>query len=206
MKACPERGKMVFSVTFMQSSHRSCQDACEQIFSDLSLKSSAQWVLEGDIKRCFDNISHEWMLKNIPMNKKVLSQFIKAGYVFKKNLFPNSKGAIQGGAISPTLANLALDGLEKHIWNYVNIGKKGIVKTTNLHKVHLIRYADDFIVTGDSRETLKTVKECIISSMAERGLELSEEKTPITNIKDGFDFLGWNFRKYNDKLIVKPSK
>lgn len=185
---------------------RSCQDACEQIFADLSLKSSAQWVLEGDIKGCFDNISHEWMLKNIPMNKKVLSQFIKAGYVFKKNLFPNSKGAIQGGAISPTLANLALDGLEKHIWNYVNIGKKGIVKTKNLHKVHLIRYADDFIVTGDSRETLEAVKECIISFMAERGLELSEEKTLITNIKDGFDFLGWNFRKYNDKLIIKPSK
>ena len=69
----------------------------------------------------------------------------------------------------------------------------------------MIRYADDFIVTGDSKETLEKVKECIISFMAIRGLELSEEKTLITNIHDGFDFLGWNFRKYNHKLIIKPS-
>lgn len=123
--------------------NRSCQDACEQIFADLSLKDSAQWVLEGDIKGCFDNISHEWMLKNIPMDKDILNQFIKAGYVFKKKLFPTSKGAIQGGAISPTLANLVLDGMEQYIWNNINIGKKGVVKTKNLHKVHMIRYADD---------------------------------------------------------------
>ena len=186
--------------------NRSCQDACEQIFADLSLKESAQWVLEGDIKGCFDNISHDWMLKNIPMDKNVLNQFIKAGYVFQRKLFPTSKGAIQGGAISPTLANLALDGMEQHIWNSINIGKKGIVKTKNLHKVHMIRYADDFIVTGDSKETLEKVKKCIISFMAIRGLELSEEKTLITNIHDGFDFLGWNFRKYNHKLIIKPSR
>lgn len=185
--------------------NRSCQDACEQIFADLSLKDSAQWVLEGDIKGCFDNISHEWMLKNIPMDKDILSQFIKAGYVFKKKLFPTSKGAIQGGAISPTLANLVLDGMEQYIWDNINIGKKGVVKTKNLHKVHMIRYADDFIITGDSKETLEKVKECIVSFMAIRGLELSVEKTLITNIHDGFDFLGWNFRKYNHKLIIKPS-
>ena len=185
--------------------NRSCKDACEQIFADLSLKSSAQWVLEGDIKGCFDNISHEWMIKNIPMNKKILKQFIKAGYIFRNNLFPSSRGAAQGGAISPTLANLVLDGLEQHIWKCTNIGKKGIVKTKNLHKVHMIRYADDFIVTGDTKETLENVKKCIIKFMEERGLQLSEEKTLITNIYNGFDFLGWNFRKYNKKLIIKPS-
>ena len=186
--------------------NRSCQDACEQVFADLSLKRSAQWVLEGDIKGCFDNISHEWMIENIPMDKKILKQFIKAGYIFRRKLFPTSKGAIQGGAISPTLANLVLDGLEEHIWNDINIGAKGVVKCKNLHKVHLIRYADDFIVTGDSRETLLKVKESITTFLTERGLELSEEKTLITNIYEGFDFLGWNFRKYNDKLIIKPSK
>jgi RNA-directed DNA polymerase len=186
---------------------RSCHDACEQIFAALSLKNSAQWVLEGDIKGCFDNISHQWMLENICMDKRILSQFIKAGYIFKKELFPTNRGAAQGGAISPTLANLVLDGLERLIWDKVNIGKKGkVVKWKNLHKVHMIRYADDFIVTGDSRETLEEVKEQIEDFMAKRGLQLSEEKTLITNIKDGFDFLGWNFRKYNNKLIIKPSK
>ena len=185
--------------------NRSCKDACEQIFADLSLKTSAQWVLEGDIKGCFDNISHEWMLENIPMDKRVLSQFIKAGYVFKNSLFPSSRGAVQGGAISPTIANLVLDGLEKYIWEHTNIGKKGTVKTKNLHKIHMIRYADDFIVTGDSKEILEKVKRCITTFMEKRGLQLSEEKTLITNIHDGFDFLGWNFRKYNEKLIIKPS-
>ena len=185
--------------------NRCCQDACEQAFADLSLKESAQWVLEGDIRGCFDNISHEWMMEHIPMDKRILQQFIKAGYVFKRKLFPTNKGAIQGGAISPTLANYVLDGLEEHIWNNINIGARGVVKTKNLHKVHMIRYADDFIVTGDSQETLAKVKESIVSFMTERGLELSEEKTLITNIHKGFDFLGWNFRKYNDKLIIKPS-
>ncbi|SHL01833.1 group II intron reverse transcriptase/maturase [Hespellia stercorisuis] len=187
--------------------NRSCHDACEQIFADLSLKNSAQWVLEGDIKGCFDNISHEWMLNNIPMERNILKQFIKAGFIFQNKLFPTSRGAVQGGAISPTLANLVLDGLEQRIWEEINIGKSGkVVKLKNLHKVHLIRYADDFVITGESKEILLKVKDVVITFMSERGLQLSEEKTLITNIQDGFDFLGWNFRKYNNKLIIKPSK
>lgn len=187
--------------------NRGCHDACEQIFADLSLKGSAQWILEGDIKGCFDNISHEWMLNSICMDKRILKQFISAGYVFKKELFPTSRGAAQGGAISPTLANFVLDGLEKEIWKNINIGKSGsIVKHKNLHKVHVIRYADDFIVTGDTKETLEKVRKIITDFMHERGLQLSEEKTLITNISNGFDFLGWNFRKYRNKLIIKPSK
>lgn len=186
--------------------NRGCHDACEQIFADLSLKNSAQWVLEGDIKGCFDNISHNWMLNNICMNKRIMKQFISAGYVFKRKLFPNTRGAAQGGAISPTLANLVLDGLEDEIWRQCNIGKSGkVVRHKNLHKIHVIRYADDFIVTGDSKETLEKVKIIITAFMNERGLQLSEEKTLITNISDGFDFLGWNFRKYKNKLIIKPS-
>lgn len=187
--------------------HRSCHDACEQIFAALSLKNSAQWVLEGDIRGCFDNISHEWMLNNMHMEQRILKQFIKAGYVFQNKLFPTSQGAVQGGAISPTLANMVLDGLEKRIWEKINIGKSGnVVKWKNLHKVHLIRYADDFVITGESRELLETVKSIVVDFMKERGLQLSEEKTLITNVNKGFDFLGWNFRKYNNKLIIKPSK
>lgn len=187
--------------------HRGCHDACEQIFVALSLKNSAQWVLEGDIKGCFDNISHKWMIENIPMEKRILKQFIKAGYVFQNKLFPTSRGAAQGGAISPTLANLVLDGLERYIWERVNIGKSGnVIKWKNLHKIHLIRYADDFVITGESKEILETVKGIVGAYLKERGLQLSEEKTLITNVNQGFDFLGWNFRKYSNKLIIKPSK
>ena len=74
-------------------------------------------------------------------------------------------------------------------------------------KVNLIRYADDFVITGSSKELLETeVKPLIEQFLAERGLELSQEKTTITHIEDGFDFLGQNVRKYRGKMIIKPSK
>ena len=147
------------------------------------------------------------MLGHIPMNKAVLSQFINAGYIFRKRLYPTSKGAIQGGAISPTLANMVLDGLEEYLWNTLNVSVSGKPrKRTNPHKIHYVRYADDFIVTADDKDILEKARKVIGDFMAERGLELSAEKTVITNINEGFDFLGWNFRKYNGKLIIKPSK
>lgn len=83
----------------------------------------------------------------------------------------------------------------------------GLIRgTCNKKKVNFVRYADDFIVTATDEETLLEIKEMITDFLAERGLTLSSEKTLITHISDGFDFLGWNFRKYKDKLIVKPSK
>ena len=93
---------------------RSTHDACGQVFICLSRKYSPAWVLEGDIKGCFDNISHQWLLNNIPMDKSILKQFLKAGYVFERHLFPTDAGTPQGGIVSPILANFALDGIEKN--------------------------------------------------------------------------------------------
>lgn len=187
--------------------NRSCHDAMKQIFLTLSGKNAAKWILEGDIKGCFDNISHRWIEENIPINKLCLRQFIKAGYVYQKHMFPNNKGASQGGAISPTLANITLDGIEKVLHEKLNVNSKGITINAKVHKINFIRFADDFIVTGENEEILGKVKVVIQEFLTERGLELSKEKTLITNINEGFDFLGWNFRKYkNGKLIVKPSK
>ena len=182
---------------------RCCQDACERIFMSLSHKTDPEWILEGDIKGCFDNISHDWIMKNIPMNKNILKQFVKAGYIYKKQLFPNAKGAVQGGAISPTIANMVLDNLEKTIYTKIRSmnSKRGYIC-----KPRFIRYADDFIVAGDNIEILEEVKLIIQGFLQERGLELSSEKTVITHISKGFDFIGWNFRKYKNKLIIKPSK
>lgn len=187
---------------------RCAQDACEYIFTALSRKTSPEWVLEGDIRGCFDHISHEWLVENIPMDKSVLKQFLKAGFVFRDELFPTEEGTPQGGVISPILANMALDGMQKVLSDRFHTNQLGKVdiRFKNAHKVNLVRYADDFIVTAATKEIAEEAKELIRDFLKTRGLELSEEKTLITNINDGFDMLGWTFRKFKGKLIVKPSK
>lgn len=187
---------------------RCCQDACEYIFTALSRKVSPEWILEGDIKGCFDNISHEWLVENIPMDKSVLKQFLRAGFIFKGELFPTEDGTPQGGVISPILANMALDGMQKVLSDRFHTNRLGKVdiRFKNAHKVNLVRYADDFIVTAATEEIALEAKELIKEFLKTRGLELSDEKTVVTHINDGFDMLGWTFRKWNGKLIVKPSK
>ena len=183
---------------------RSCADAIEQCFVTLSRRNSAQWVLEGDIKACFDRISHDWLLDNIPLgDKAILRKWLKSGYMEKLVLHPTEDGTPQGGIISPVLANLTLDGLETLLRKHYPSNRK----KTRAAKVNLVRYADDFVITGSSKELLESqVKPMISAFFAERGLELSAEKTTITHIEDGFDFLGQTVRKYDGKLIIKPSK
>lgn len=184
--------------------HRSCADAIEQVFNNLNRKTSATWVLEGDIKGCFDNISHKWLLEHIPMDKRILRSWLNAGFMEKGRLFTTDAGTPQGAPCSPVLANMCLDGLETILTN--RFGRKGTAKASK-SKVNYVRYADDFIVTGISREILESeVKPLITAFMQERGLILSEEKTTVTHINDGFDFLGQNVRKYKGKLLIKPSK
>lgn len=187
---------------------RSAKDACEQIFCVLARKCSPTWVLEGDIKGCFDNINHNWLLENIPMDKRIMNQFLKSGFVYKGNLFPTDTGSPQGGAISSLYANMTLDGLEKLIQDKYHRNSKG--KIENHHraktKVNFVRYADDFIITANTKEIAGEVKNLVSQFLKTRGLTLSEEKTMITHIDKGFDFLGWTFRKFKGKLITKPSK
>jgi RNA-directed DNA polymerase len=184
---------------------RSVADAIEQCFVGLSRGSSAQWVLEGDIKACFDGISHKWLETNVPMDKTILHKWLKAGYVEKGQLFSTEAGTPQGGIISPTLANIALNGLETQLNARWGNQDKG-------YKVHLTRYADDFIITGATKEILETeVRPTVEEFLKERGLVLSTEKTIVTHITKGFDFLGFNIRKYpidqsKHKLLIKPSK
>ncbi|MGR5178089.1 group II intron reverse transcriptase/maturase [Vibrio mediterranei] len=184
--------------------HRSCADAIEQCFANLSRKASAQWVLEGDIKGCFDFISHDWLIANIPMDKVILKKWLKAGYMELGKLNATEAGTPQGGIISPVLANMALDGLEEVL--EFHFGKKD-TKASRKTKVNYVRYADDFIITGISKEMLESeVLPIVEAFMAERGLSLSKEKTLITHIDRGFDFLGQNVRKYNGKMLIQPSK
>ena len=183
---------------------RSAADAREQCFTVLANAKRPQWILEGDIKGCFDNISHQWMLENVPTDKVILQKWLQAGYVYKDKLFPTTAGTPQGGILSPTLANVTLDGMEAALRS--KFGKTKSMEAKK-HQVNFVRYADDFIITGKSKELLENeVKPWVENFLKERGLTLSVEKTKVTHIEEGFDFLGWNFRKYDGKLLIKPSK
>ncbi|WP_194846976.1 group II intron reverse transcriptase/maturase [Candidatus Neptunochlamydia vexilliferae] len=183
---------------------RRAADAISYLHKLLSRKNSAQWILEGDIRSCFDEINHQWIEKNIPIEEKVLRKWLKAGYIKNNRLYPTDKGSPQGGIISPVIANMTLDGMEKVL--YETFGYPGSRKIRET-KVHLCRYADDFVITGSSKALLEEkVKPLIESFLRERGLELSREKTLITHISKGFDFLGQNICKHGDKLLIKPSK
>ncbi|MFB2979382.1 group II intron reverse transcriptase/maturase [Microseira sp. BLCC-F43] len=191
-----------WSAVFEQHSYgfrpgRSCDDAIEQCFNKVGFNRAGghRWVLEADIKGFFDNIAHESilnMVSNFPQ-RELIKGWLKAGFVFQGKLNPTEQGTPQGGVISPLLANIGLHGLET------------FVKATN-PKLGVVRYADDFIVTSRDRKSLAAAQTLIQAWMSERGLELSAQKTVITSIEDGFDFLGFNSRHYDGKLLIKPSK
>lgn len=179
--------------------HRSTHDAIQQAFTVLGRYNSATWVLDADIAGCFDNIAHNWMRQNIPMDETILRQWLKCGYVGTKGrLFPTTAGTPQGGIASPCLCNMVLDGLEKVVKTAVKSGRQ----------INFIRYADDFIVTARHRSDLEnTIPPAINDWLRVRGLTLSEEKTRIRHIREGFDFLGQNLRKYSHgKLWITPAK
>ncbi len=186
---------------------RSAADAIEACFIALCKNDRAEWILEGDIRSCFDQISHEWLVAHIPTDKRMLKQWLKAGYIERHEYHPTEEGTPQGGIISPVTANMTLDGLEQvlasHFSKRSRAGKRA--------KVNLIRYADDFCVTGSSKQLLEQeVKPLVEHFLHERGLELSPEKTIITHIEQGFDFLGQTIRKYRKgnrpKFFITPSK
>jgi RNA-directed DNA polymerase len=186
---------------------RSCADAIEQCY--LALRSAnTQWVLEGDIKACFDTISKDWLLTHIPMDKAILGKWLTAGYMDKHVLHETTDGTPQGGIISPALAHCALDGLERILKDKYPTGKALKSFGGFCPSVNFIRYADDFVITGRTKELLEgEVKPIVKQFLQERGLELSPTKTVITHVEKGFDFLGQNVRRYpNGKLFTKPSK
>ncbi len=185
-----------YSYGFRQG--RCCADALAHAHLALSRRTSATEVLEGDIHACFDEISQPWLLAHVPMDKYVLGQWLKAGYWEKDQLFPTRAGTPQGGIISPILANLALEGMQEAI-------RQAAPQPAD--KVHFIRYADNFIVTGANRQILEQqVKPALTAFLAQRGLALSEQKTVITSIYQGFNFLGHTVRKFGDTLLMRPAK
>lgn len=189
--------------------NRSTADAIthiHQIFSQKGKKTNqpVEWVLDADIAGCFDHISHDWLLKHIPMNKRILRKWLKSGVVEFGQLKRTEEGTPQGGIISPTLANMALDGLETLLETHFGVKGSRIIRE---NKTYLVRYADDFIISGKTQELLEQqVIPLIQAFLTERGLSLSAEKTRVVHIEQGFDFLGWNVRRFNGKILNRPSK
>jgi RNA-directed DNA polymerase len=183
---------------------RRCADALEQSHIVLGGKHSAAWVLEGDIRSCFDRISHAWLEAHVPMNRGLLHKWLCCGYLDNGVRHETTEGTPQGGIISPILMNLTLDGLEGLL--HERFG--ATARQRRQHKVHLVRYADDFLITGTSPQLLlNEVQPVVQCFLRERGLELSPEKTQITHSEDGFDFLGQTIRRRRDgRVILTPSR
>jgi RNA-directed DNA polymerase len=186
---------------------RSCADAIQQTFTVLTA-ATTEWILEGDIRSCFDKISHDWLLTHVCMDRAILQKWLKAGYMEKDVFHETTEGTPQGGIISPTIANCALDGLERVLKGKYPTGTRLKSLQGQYPAVNFVRYADDFIITSKSKDLLEgQIKPLVKQFLQDRGLMLSPTKTVITHVEQGFDFLGQNVRRYpNGKLLTKPSK
>jgi RNA-directed DNA polymerase len=182
---------------------RSCADALQRCHQLLCQRHNATWVLEGDIKSYYDRISHDWLLTHIPMDQVILRKWLQAGYLEAGAWYRTTEGTPQGGIISPVLANMTLDGLQRELHQHFSATSH----QARQHKVHLVRYADDFIITGSSQTLLAgQVMPVVQRFLRERGLELSPEKTQITPVTEGFDFLGQTVRRFGRKVLRRPAK
>jgi RNA-directed DNA polymerase len=187
---------------------RSCQDAAQSLHFSLKGKSKRAWILDADLTAAFDKIGHAFLLSQLGSfpARDMIRQWLKAG-VFEagKGFAPTEEGTPQGGIISPVLLNVALHGLEQAAGVRYQTGQK----TSEVQKNSpvLVRYADDFVVCCFTEQEAESVCEQLRRWLAIRGLSLNEDKTHIVHLTQGFDFLGWNIRRYpGSKLLIKPSK
>lgn len=186
--------------SFAYRKGRSQYDMNEYIISAFSGESAPEWAFIADVRKCYENISHEWILKHIPMAESVLKEFLEAGYVFAGELFPMDIGIGVGCSISPIIANMVLDGLQKYIFERLYLNGKIDYANGNL-----VRYADDIIVSARSKTDAEDIKHIVRDFLSERGLELSSEKSRIVNINAGFTFMSRTYEKRGDQLYARPS-
>jgi len=191
---------------------RGCHDALSRIMINIRGRKWC-WVFEGDFQSCFDTLSHSFILKQIKgfPSYKLVEKFLKAGYVDNNVFYNTEEGTPQGGIISPLLANIALHGMEEILnITYRKAKIRGEVSYLTKGKYRMVRYADDFVIFAQNQEDIEALYDILNPYLKDRGLSLAEDKTKITHISQGFDFLGFNFRRYEtkdgDKHFVKPSK
>ncbi|MBY6836806.1 group II intron reverse transcriptase/maturase [Clostridium cagae] len=198
------------SISYGFRPKRSAQDAIQQLFLKLRKGSKRQWIFEGDFKGCFDNLNHDYIttcIKEFPC-KEIILKWLKAGYIDDDVFNETLSGTPQGGIISPLLANIALHGMEKELGVVYKHNKQGYLLDSN--SVGIVRYADDFVILCKTKNKAESMYEKLKPYLKKRGLTLAEDKTKITHISDGFDFLGFNVKQYKTvrgvTLLIKPSK
>jgi RNA-directed DNA polymerase len=183
---------------------RGCQDAIRTVFEVIKGKSPKRpWVLDADLAGAFDRIAHNHLMSMLGAfpAKGMVWQWLKAGVVEQGRLSRTEEGTPQGGVISPVLLNIALHGIETAAGvRYLSAG------WVRVDSPVLIRYADDFVVHCHTRQDALEIKARLAAWLAPRGLAFNEQKTRVVTLDEGFDFLGFNVRRYGHKPLIKPSK
>lgn len=206
--------------------NRCTMDAMTDVWQCMSRVGSRTWVLEGDIKSCFDNLDHQHILDTLSewrvpqWTTGIIERMLKSKVMENWELSRVEDGTPQGGVISPLLANVALDALDKYCHENSQWKVGGTYYRKIKNKINpIIRYADDFVLICKTKQEARDWKQQIIEFLPKIGVELSAEKTAITHIKDGFDFLGFHVRRWENKgrfqsnlkgkggttLLIKPS-
>ncbi len=186
--------------SFSYRKGRSSYDMHEYIISAFSGGDAPEWLVIADVCKCYENISHKWILGHTPMAKGVLVEFLNAGYIFAGKLFPSEVGVGIGCRISPIIANMTLDGMQERVFS--ELYPDGNIDYSN---GNLLRYADDIIIAARDKETASRIMEIISNFLIERGLQLSEKKSKITHISEGFTFMSRTYEKRGDMLVARPS-
>jgi RNA-directed DNA polymerase len=188
---------------------RCTMDAIVALHLTLAPAGASAWLLDADISGCFDNIGHQPLLARLPVFTTAIRRWLKAGTVELGTWKPTITGVPQGGPLSPLLANVALNGMERLFGAEDERGRyvRPSLRRGSNRGISLVRYADDLVVTAPTREVLETyVVPKLAAFLAEQGLQLSEAKTRIVHIDEGFDFLGFTVRRYGGVVLTRPQK
>jgi RNA-directed DNA polymerase len=188
---------------------RCTMDAIVALHAMLAPAGASEWVLDADISGCFDTIGHGPLLAKLPTFTTTTRRWLKAGAVELGTWVPTTAGTPQGGIASPLLANVALDGMERLFGAEDDRGRpvRPSYRRGLNRGIGLVRYADDLVVTAPSREVLERhVVPTLTAFLEGRGLKLSETKTRIVHIDDGFDFLGFSVRRYRGVILTPPQR
>ncbi|MER7969928.1 group II intron reverse transcriptase/maturase [Streptomyces sp. NPDC096080] len=184
---------------------RGCHDAIGAIFNIAGQRRARRlWVLDADLTAAFDRISHDHLMSLIGTfpAREAIRGWLKAGVMDCGRFSPTDEGTPQGGVISPLLLNVALHGMETAAGHIT----EGRSNKSRRDAPVLVRYADDFAVFCHSEDEARRVKEQLARWMIPRGVAFNEEKTSVLHLEEGFDFLGFNIRRYSGTLLIKPSK
>ncbi len=186
--------------SFFARKGRSAHDAYAYILRDLNQENPPKWIVRVDVAAFFDNIMHDWLIDNIPMDKTALRKFLKSGVVKNGELFETNRGISFASSLSPILGNMLLDGLQSYI--YDSLYPMGRVDYPN---GSMVRFADDIVVTARTKEDAECIMQIVSDFLASRGLGFNQQKTHIAHIREGFSFLSWHFQEKNGVLTVEPT-